>query len=126
VVQATSEQHVFFQAVWAYVRQVPIGRVVSYGQIAQALPPPDDVGPEEYRREGARLVGNAMAACPEGVPWHRVVNAQGGISSRAGAKQQRQLLESEGLVLVDGRLDMRSAQWFEPGSQAAPAQQSLF
>lgn len=118
-----AERDAFFRLVWDFVRQVPVGRVVSYGQVAQALSPPLGLGPDEYRREGARLVGNAMAASPEGVPWHRVVNAQGRLSGAPATRQQR-LLQAEGVAFFDGRLDMASARWTGDGEPAR--QGSLF
>ncbi|MGB0866339.1 MAG: MGMT family protein [Granulosicoccaceae bacterium] len=117
----------FNESVWQFVRQVPAGRVVSYGQIARAVSPPVGMAELDYPREGPRLVGSAMAACPDDVPWHRVVNAQGRVSSRAGSHQQVQLLEAEGLCFFDGRLDMTRVQWGEAeGGGALPQQQALF
>jgi methylated-DNA-protein-cysteine methyltransferase-like protein len=61
---------------------------------------------------GARWVGGAMAHCPAGVPWHRVVNAQGRISDRPGATRQRPLLEEEGVAFDDrGRIDLDRFRW---------------
>ncbi len=81
-----------FQAVWAYVRRVPRGRVVTYGQIATAV----------GGRLSPRAVGWAMHGCPRGVPWHRVVNASGGCSTDrlpgTPAGLQRAMLEREGVV----------------------------
>ena len=62
-------------AVYRLVRRIPRGAVVSYGEIAAWLGRPG----------GARVVGHAMRVCPSDVPWHRVVNARGGISVRARA-----------------------------------------
>ena len=81
----------YFEQVWSFARRVPYGKVVTYGQIAQALPEPEN---PEFREEAisvSQLVGNAMAACPDDVPWHRVINAQGRVSSRADAGRQQQL-----------------------------------
>lgn len=88
-------------AIFELVRAIPPGRVMSYGQIAACLG--FIVSP--------RAVGWAMYACPADVPWHRVVNAQGGCSTdRRGdfpPGLQRALLEREGVVFgPDGRLDM--------------------
>jgi alkylated DNA nucleotide flippase Atl1 len=58
----------FNQQVWALVRQVPRGRVVTYGQIALMLPPPMGIEFEAYRAQGPRWVGAAMSACPDDVP----------------------------------------------------------
>jgi len=116
----------YYEQIWAFVRQVPHGRVVTYGQIAQALPEPPELAFEETAMHGARLVGNAMAACPEDVPWHRVVNAQGKVSSRADAERQIQLLEAEGLSFVRGQLLLEDCQWLSPGQSEQPKQHSLF
>jgi alkylated DNA nucleotide flippase Atl1 len=74
----------FYEQVWSLVRQVPRGQVVTYGQIAQMLPPPAEMDPQTYKAFGSRWVGSAMAACPDDVPWQRVINAQGKISDRPG------------------------------------------
>jgi methylated-DNA-protein-cysteine methyltransferase-like protein len=105
----TRESHVektgFYQQVYELVKQVPKGRVVTYGQIAAAL--------GNVRR--SRLVGYAMRACPDDVPWHRVVNAQGRLSTRAihgSYNPQRARLEEEGVQFdADGRIDLRVYGW---------------
>ena len=51
--------------------------MVTYGQIAQMLPPPEEMDFETYQALSPRWVGSAMAACPDDVPWQRVINAQG-------------------------------------------------
>ncbi|HTT08435.1 MAG TPA: MGMT family protein [Gammaproteobacteria bacterium] len=76
------------------VRRVPAGRVATYGQIARLA------GLPRYSRH----VGYALHALPPGsdVPWHRVINARGGISPRreSGPDQtQRLRLEREGVIL---------------------------
>ena len=88
--------------VWKIVKQIPEGKVSSYGQIASMIPPPDGSDPDQYSRLGARWVGSAMRATPNGsgVPWQRVINSQGMISFPAGsaiAEKQRQMLEQEGI-----------------------------
>lgn len=88
--------------VWEIVRQIPLGKVATYGQIAALIPPREGASESGYRAWGARWVGGAMAACPPEVPWQRVVNAQGKISLRKSAELQRQLLEDEG-VIFDAR-----------------------
>jgi methylated-DNA-protein-cysteine methyltransferase-like protein len=94
----------FFRRVYALVRQVPRGRVVTYGQIAHALGAP----------RAARTVGWAMRACPENVPWQRIVNARGGISLRptAGYHEQRARLKEEGIRFDRaGRIDLPKYGW---------------
>ena len=56
---------------------------------------------------GPRWVGGAMAACPDDVPWQRVINSQGRISERPGAEKQRMLLEGEGIVFVKDKVDLK-------------------
>lgn len=100
----------FNQQVWAIVRRVPAGCVITYGQVASLAGVPPGVGVEEYRAWGARWVGSAMAACPEDVPWQRVVNSQGKISLRepGGGETQRQRLEAEGVVFdSNDRIDLK-------------------
>lgn len=94
----------YFQTVWEIVRQVPRGRVVTFGQIAAMIPPPPGVDPTVYERIAPRWVGYAMNAVsgPDepSVPWHRVINSRGGISLPAGsqgANLQRARLEAEGV-----------------------------
>jgi O6-methylguanine-DNA--protein-cysteine methyltransferase len=61
-------QQVFYEQVWSLVRQVARGKVVTYGQIAQMLPPPAEMDLETYNAFSPRWVGSAMAACPSDVP----------------------------------------------------------
>ena len=61
-----------------------------------------------------------MAACPDNVPWQRIVNSEGKISARrrGGETEQRQLLEDEGVVFDDrGRINLKRFQW--PGPQTS-------
>jgi methylated-DNA-protein-cysteine methyltransferase related protein len=99
----------FFDRVYAVVRQIPRGKVASYGQIAALLGHP----------QAARTVGwalNALRGSDVGdVPWQRVINSAGRISiSRVdlGADLQRALLEEEG-VEFDGRgyVDLKRFGW---------------
>jgi len=94
----------FRAAVYALVRRVPRGHVVTYGQIAAML----------QRPRSARAVGGAIGRCPDDVPWHRVVNAQGGISWRrasSGMLTQRIRLEQEGVRLRRGRVSLVKYRW---------------
>lgn len=113
------------EQVWHLVRQVPHGKVVTYGQIAQLIPLPAGVDPDEYKAFGARWVGEAMAVCPADVPWQRVINAQGKISARPGAQRQRQLLEAEGILFVKDKIDLKVYQWY-PDQDDEPRQAKLF
>ena len=112
--------------VWDLVRQVPRGKVATYGQIALMLTPPPGVEMETYRAFGPRWVGGAMAACPEDVPWQRVINSQGKISERAGAARQRRLLEEEGVAFVKDKVDLRKYGWKGLGEEDEPRQEKLF
>lgn len=84
----------------AAVRRIPRGRVASYGQVAASAGLP--------RR--ARLVGKVLSGLPSGstAPWHRVVNASGGISlPAASGSEQRRRLAAEGVSLTrSGRVPM--------------------
>src|SRR5512137_3139884 len=93
----------FNRQVWALVRQIPPGKVSTYGQIASFMSPPAGMDPKAYLSFGARWVGGAMANCPDDVPWQRVINSQGKVSLRpgGGGEHQRQLLEAEEVVFDD-------------------------
>jgi methylated-DNA-protein-cysteine methyltransferase-like protein len=97
----------FFARVYHVVGLIPHGQVATYGQVASIIGDP----------HAARTVGWALNKLPEGkgVPWHRVINAQGRISPRryAGAvSEQRQLLEHEGIVFdAEGTVDLERYQW---------------
>ncbi len=107
----------YYQQVWEIVRQIPIGKVATYGQIAKMIPPPNGVEIEAYAAFAPRWVGGAMAACPDDVPWQRVINSQGKVSERAGAEKQRQLLEQEGVEFdAKERIELKKFGWKGPSS----------
>lgn len=89
------------------VRRIPAGRVATYGQVAELA------GLAGH----ARQVGYALHALPGGtaVPWHRVINASGGVSLRAvpgDELTQRQLLEDEGVGFdLRGRVRLSAVRW---------------
>lgn len=92
----------------AVVRRIPRGRVSTYGRVAELAGLPRQ----------ARLVGYALAAVEDGrgVPWHRVINAQGGISTRSvgpgGSVLQRLRLEEEGVEFdARGRVSLERFGW---------------
>ncbi|HEV8650505.1 MAG TPA: MGMT family protein [Actinomycetes bacterium] len=87
----------FDEAVWELVRRVPPGRATTYGQVAEAY----------YGvRKGARGVGQAIARCPDDVPWWRVVQADGAMKAAPGGDEQCARLREEGVALtLDGRVD---------------------
>jgi methylated-DNA-protein-cysteine methyltransferase-like protein len=117
----------YHSKVWDLVRQIPYGKVSTYGQIALMIPPPAGVEFETYKAFGPRWVGSAMAACPDDVPWQRVINSKGEISERPGAQKQKELLLEEGVVFNDkGRIDLKKYGWKGPGEEAEPRQETLF
>jgi methylated-DNA-protein-cysteine methyltransferase-like protein len=119
-------QQAYYEQVWDLVRQIPRGKVASYGQIALMIPPPVGVDFDSYKAFSPRWVGGAMAACPDDVPWQRVINSQGKISERSGAERQRQLLEEEGVIFVKDKIDFKKYGWRGPGEADEPRQESLF
>jgi methylated-DNA-protein-cysteine methyltransferase-like protein len=94
-----------WDSVYTLVKKIPRGQVTTYGRIARAL----------KLRGGARAAGHAMGACPKGrgIPWHRVVGAGGRLLLRESrVSLQRKLLESEGVVVVEKRIENFAAhQW---------------
>ncbi len=109
----------FNRMVWELVRQIPVGKVSTYGQIASFISPPPGMDPKSYLAFGARWVGGAMANCPAGVPWQRVINSQGKVSLRpgGGGEHQRELLESEGVIFDDhDRVDLKKYAWEGPSA----------
>jgi methylated-DNA-protein-cysteine methyltransferase related protein len=96
------------ERVFRIVRLIPRGRVMTYGQIAEILG-------EGYT---PRTVGFVMHASNDKTPWHRVVNAQGGCSTRGIVlphdKQQR-MLEAEGVSFNQrGRCELQDYLWIPP------------
>jgi methylated-DNA-protein-cysteine methyltransferase-like protein len=105
--------------VWEVTCLIPPGKVATYGQIARLITPPQGMNPRDYQAWSPRWVGGAMAACPEGVPWQRVINSQGKISLRkdSGANKQKQLLEEEGIRFDERqRVDLKIYGWEGPPS----------
>ena len=102
--------------VYRLVQRIPRGKVLTYGALARALRLPG----------GARTAGRAMAATPsgKGIPWHRVIGDRGRILIRgAHALLQRKLLESEGISVVEFRVDLKRHLW-HPGKAAKPKEKS--
>ena len=90
--------------VFRFVKQIPRGRVITYGGLAKAL----------RLRGGARSAGRAMAASPsgKGIPWHRVVGYGGKLLIREPyASLQRKLLESEGVQMTERRVNLALHGW---------------
>jgi len=98
---------VSWNKVYAFVKKIPRGRVLSYGGLARALGLPG----------GARTAGRAMAATPsgKGIPWHRVVGERGKILIREPyASLQKRLLESEGVQIIESRVNFKVHSWAPP------------
>jgi methylated-DNA-protein-cysteine methyltransferase related protein len=96
--------------VYRLVKRIPRGRVTTYGELAKALRLPG----------GARAVGYAMAATPNGrgIPWHRVIGAGGKVTMpEPHASLQRRLLATEGVPIEGTRIDMKLYAW-SPKSRA--------
>ena len=101
-----------WNVVYDLVKQIPRGRVLSYGELAKALRLPG----------GARTAGRAMAATPsgKGIPWHRVVGDRGKLLIREPyASLQKKLLESEGVQVIESRVNFKAHSWRPP--RATPA-----
>ena len=99
----------FFERVYIVVRQIPYGKVTSYGAIAKVL----------GAARSARMVGWAMNAAHnlEDVPAHRVVNRKGLLTGKHhfdGTNLMQQLLESEGIVIVDNQIMNLETVFWEP------------
>lgn len=99
----------FFERVYEIARQIPYGKVTSYGAIAKAL----------GAARSARMVGWAMNASHniEDVPAHRVVNRVGLLSGKhhfGGTNLMQQLLESEGIKVVDNQIVDFEKHFWEP------------
>lgn len=121
------KQDAYYSQVWDLVRQIPYGKVATYGGIAKMLPPPQGVEIEAYAAFGPRWVGGAMANCPDDVPWQRVINAQGKISQRPGAQRQKELLLEEGVVFDEKeRIDLKKYGWGSDSDKSETKQPSLF
>ena len=113
-IRKTSCDDTTFLRLWRVVARVPRGRVATYGQIARMA----------GLQRGARTVGWALRAIPDDarvlgrrVPWHRVINAEGGISPRGGAlgaevRRQAAALRREGVAVSrSGRIDLGRYLW---------------
>jgi methylated-DNA-protein-cysteine methyltransferase related protein len=100
--------------VYKLVKQIPRGRVLSYGAVAKIL----------RLKGGARSAGRAMSATPQGkgIPWHRVLNAAGKIVIREPySSLQRRLLESEGVEVIENRVKMKNCLWTPPRRSSSRA-----
>lgn len=96
-----------FERIYAVVRQIPAGKIATYGMVAQLAGNP----------KWARVVGYALHSNPEPgvIPCHRVVNRFGGLAPAfafGGEQRQRALLEAEGVLFhEDGTVDLETCLW---------------
>ena len=95
-----------YDKIWQTVNLIPLGKVACYGQIADLAGLPGR----------ARMVGKALGYAPSkmALPWHRVINSQGKISFPIGSEyfeKQKGLLQSEDVVVINGRIKLRQFQW---------------
>jgi methylated-DNA-protein-cysteine methyltransferase-like protein len=107
-----TENDNFFERVYAVARQIPYGRITSYGAIAKVL----------GTARSARMVGWAMNASHnmEDVPAHRVVNRKGLLTGKHhfdGTNLMQQLLESEGIKVVDNQIVDFEKHFWEPSME---------
>ena len=96
----------FEAKVYAAVRQIPAGKVATYGQIARLIGHPG----------AARAVGNALHRNPDsvGTPCFKIVNAAGFLSGAfafGGIYEQRDRLRADGVEVVNFRVDLKEYQW---------------
>ena len=96
----------FADQVYAFLRTVPAGMVVTYGMIALAI----------GRPRASRQVGNALHhnPTPVVVPCHRVVNREGRLAPEfafGGMDMQAALLRAEGVEVIDGYVDLDKYLW---------------
>jgi methylated-DNA-protein-cysteine methyltransferase-like protein len=92
--------------IWAAIRDIPAGRVASYGQIAEHAGVP----------RGARQVAYALRHVPDDmpVPWHRVIRSSGHLAFETGSRAYRKqagLLAAENVPMLKGRVDMKKYRW---------------
>jgi methylated-DNA-protein-cysteine methyltransferase-like protein len=107
LVSHTPKKHDFFEEVYSIVKEIPSGRVTSYGAIAQAL----------GSKKSSRMVGWAMNAChnrPE-IPAHRVVNRNGLLTGKmhfSSPTEMEERLVKEGIqVYKDQILEFQKFFW---------------
>ena len=94
------------ERIWSTIEDIPHGRVANYGQVAELAGFP----------RGARLVCYALRVVPgeRRIPWFRVINAQGRIAiakDSPGYKEQAERLRAEGVMVNEGKVDMKKYRW---------------
>ena len=98
--------HVDKQAVYEYLRQIPKGKVVTYGQIAEYM----------GNKNLARTIGNILHTNPDGkkYPCYKVVNAQGYLAEQyafGGMESQKRKLEEDGITVDGKKVNLSLYQW---------------
>ena len=91
----------WYKEVWKVVSEIPMGHVLTYGEVARLSGLP----------RAARRVSQALRRAPADMklPWHRVINSQGKISfpeDSIGWKKQKDILEGEGVVFLKGKINL--------------------
>ena len=100
-----------FDLIYSVVKQIPIGKVATYGQIAALAGNP----------RWSRVVGYALHVNPEPgiIPCHRVVDRNGRLSPAfafGGENMQEALLKKEGVEVSDGHVDLKKYRWDDKNS----------
>ncbi len=95
-----------YEKIYEVVKQIPKGTVATYGQVAALA----------GNKRWARVVGYALHVNPdpEGIPCYRVVNREGRLSDAfafGGVNQQKELLEEDGIEVVDNHVNLEIYQW---------------
>ena len=95
-----------YERIYDVVKQIPKGKVATYGQVAALA----------GNKRWSRVVGYALHVNPDpdNIPCYRVVNRLGEVSKAfafGGENRQIELLENEGVKFIDGRVDMKTYQW---------------
>ena len=113
----------FYREVYRLVRQIPKGKVATYGQLAALL----------GRPRAVRAVGSALrrlsGPMQQAVPWHRVLNARGRVSFRDGESPevQRDLLRREGVRFGrGGSVDLARIGWVAARSKRRSVRMAVF
>jgi len=90
------------EEIWQWVAAIPPGKVATYGQIARLAGIPNK----------PRMVGTVLNHLPAGskLPWFRVINSAGRLSSPSADRQQQHLAD-EGVHLLNGRINLKLYQW---------------
>lgn len=106
----------FRERVEALVAQIPVGRVMTYGQLAALC----------GNARAARIVGGIAHFGDPKLPWQRVVNKSGGLAAGypGGRHGHAEHLRIEGVEVIDDHVDVRALLWWPPGEE--PKQQELF